>query len=132
MRREIAIRRALRVADRVREAGGLIPTPRATHEFFEVKKIWLFGSTAKGSESPNDIDLLYEGNYCGARYTSIEGKQLHKFFLGMGVKVPVDSEYAALKIIAKGCGMVRLHDAKIDGEIAYPRIQLYPINELAA
>ena len=43
------------------------PTPRGESEFYPVKKAWVFGSTIKGSDAPNDLDVLLFAENAGAR-----------------------------------------------------------------
>ena len=55
------------IARRLVSVNGLIPTHRGDHEFYLVKKAWVFGSTIKGSDAPNDLDVLLFAENAGAR-----------------------------------------------------------------
>lgn len=60
MKRETALRYAREIANRVHGVGGLIATPQCNREAVRISRMWVFGSTAKGSAAPNDLDLLIE------------------------------------------------------------------------
>lgn len=60
MNRILAVKNLYRVLQRVRNINGIFATPHENHEFVKIKSVWLFGSVAKGSEKPNDIDIFVE------------------------------------------------------------------------
>ena len=65
MRREIALRYVDKIAQRLHSVNGVLATPLCNQEAVRFKRVWVFGSTAKGAESPNDLDLLIEAEGCG-------------------------------------------------------------------
>ncbi len=156
MKRSTAIKRALEIADRVKKCNGIIGTPECEFTAFRIKRMWLFGSTAKGYENPNDVDILIDGGECGliqfanwknkksmAGFVNDRKKRLDrsfvKFRLGKtdkgylrscGVYTAVSSRITALRGISGSGKMVRFHEFDVDGNLAHPRIMLYPRNDL--
>lgn len=45
---------------RIKNINGIFATPHENDEYLKIKKVWLFGSLAKGSEDPNDVDIFIE------------------------------------------------------------------------
>lgn len=60
MKRATALKNATKIADRLRGINGIYCSPLCDDDFLKVKRVWLFGSTAKGSENPNDLDIFVE------------------------------------------------------------------------
>ena len=71
MKLETALRHAAEIARRLESVNGLIPTPRGEREFYLVKKAWVFGSTIKGSDAPNDLGGLLFAERAGARQNTL-------------------------------------------------------------
>ena len=123
---------ALAIAERLKSAAGVICTPGTSHEALRVKRAWVFGSTAKGSEHPNDLDIILEMYACGRRFwqkgsvqrrTRPGGARLDRaFFLSHRVRKPVSCQEEALRWIRGTAKMVRFHDYGIDGELADGKI----------
>lgn len=142
MKRATAKRMALTIAERLKSAAGVIGTPGSDHEALRVKRAWVFGSTAKGSEHPNDLDIIMEMHECGRRFwqkgavqkrTRPGGARLDRaFFRTHRVRMPVSCQQDALRWIRGTMKMVRLHDYGIDGHLADGKIMIYPRNELRA
>lgn len=156
MKRKTAIKTALKLAERVKNCSGVIGTPECEYTAFRIKRMWLFGSTAKGCENPNDVDILIDGGECGLiQFANWKNKKsmagfvkdrkrksdrtFVKFRLGKtnkgylrscGVCTAVSSRLTALRMIKGNSKMVRFHEYEVDGNLAHPRIMLYPRNEL--
>jgi len=155
LKRSTAIKTALEIADRVKKWNGIIGTPECEFTAFRIKRMWLFGSTAKGYENPNDVDILIDGGECGLiQFANWKNKKSMagfikdrkkrtdrysvKFRLGKtdkgylrscGVYTAVSSRITALRMIKGNSKMVRFHEFEVDGNLAYPRIMLYPRND---
>ena len=142
MKRETAIRNAVKVADRIRKSNGLIGTPECERETVKIKKAWLFGSTAKGKPDPNDVDILIEYDLIGRRQHT--NCRAHRGFprtnaavdkeckRRYGISVPKSAWSATVRLLSRNMKMIRIHDANTDGEIAHPRIMIYPRMDLPA
>jgi hypothetical protein len=136
MKRAVAIKKALTVAGNLRKAAGLIGTPGTEFEAVRVKRAWLFGSTVKGKENPNDVDILLEVEEVGRHTRFGKGGRLDKDMArryGRGCGYTVSSTKEAYRFIKGGMTMIRLHNAKWDGEfgdIAETKVLIYPRNDL--
>jgi hypothetical protein len=94
----------------------------------------VFGSTAKGSDSPNDLDVIIDYEYIGNKrkmYRSDGGvnKQLRynkEYLRRYGILIPVCSLDAAITELRKNMKKISIHEMSVDGELAVPRIQIYP------
>lgn len=139
MRRATALRAAETIAARVKAHGGLIGTPHADYEAVRIKRVWLFGSTAKGSEAPNDVDILLEYIRCGRhqlcgkwrRYRASNAKLAKRYYRSTGIKTAICAANEALRHLRGALKMVRFHSFDVDGDLAHPRILLYPRNDLS-
>lgn len=60
MKRSLAVKNLYRVLQRIKNINGIFATALHDHEFVKIKRVWLFGSLAKGSDDPNDIDIFIE------------------------------------------------------------------------
>lgn len=95
MKRETAIRYAHEIARRVHAVNGLLATPGCEFEAVRIRRIWVFGSTVKGKQNPNDLDVLIDMQYAG-RY-----------------RVAAKSRYAKIRTT----GQHALRDSLCDGQI---------------
>lgn len=131
MKLHTSIKNALTVADRVRAVNGILATPCCRFPAIRISRVWLFGSTVKFKDEPNDTDLLIEYRYVGDRTTRGGGVRYDRQYLkSYGVKSAIDSVDEMHKYLRGRLKMVRLHSAEVDGPIAYPRVLLYPRNDL--
>lgn len=73
MKQKTAINNVKKIRERLVKSTGIIHTPFASHPYFKIKKVWLFGSFAKGKKEPSDIDIIYEGTPCGNYRWHIKG-----------------------------------------------------------
>ena len=144
MKRETAIRNVQRIADTLHETNGLIGTAGTSYDAVRIKRAWVFGSTAKGSEHPNDVDILLDISNAGRRYWTNKGKlhrgcnrygaRLDKYFVKRGLQLPVDAQQEAMRRIRGTMKMVRLHEFHIDGDfgdIPQTKVMIYPRNDFA-
>ena len=143
MKAKTAINNAMKIAERIKLLNGLIGTPGTGFECFRIKRAWVIGSTIKGKENPNDLDIILDAEECGRRFNTVKlyrkcskwphyyGAKLHKEYLRRyGMYSPVSCEYEAHKYLRGWLKMARIHDWKIDHEAASQRIMIYPRNDL--
>lgn len=136
MKYETAIKNAREIAARIKKVNGLIGTPGCEYDVFKIRRAWLFGSTAKGKSNPGDVDILIEGHAVGRRLfagcranrgvpwsNALADKEFKRRY---GISVSKSSKMNAVLFLTKNMKMIRVHDYSVDGEIAYPRIMLYP------
>lgn len=60
MKRNTALKNLSNLVKKVRGVNGIYVTPLCNSEFVKIKRIWVFGSVAKGAENPNDLDVFIE------------------------------------------------------------------------
>lgn len=131
MKRATALRYANEVARRVHSVNGLLATPHCSREAARISRIWVFGSTVKGSERPNDLDLLIEINGVGLFRGVKNGAKLDKTcFRSYGIRSGLDATDYALKWLTKGMKMVSRHTTNNEGAKLDVKVLLYPRNDL--
>ena len=103
MKRKTAIKNIMRMVERLEDCNGKFSTPEACiYGTFQFESLHVFGSTAKGSDSPGDIDILFDGAGCEQN--------------GIGYYYGVqDASCIALKQLRKGMKMVSFHYLEADG-----------------
>jgi len=142
MKLDTAINHANEIARRLRNLSGIIGTPDAAWEALRIKRAWVFGSTAKGKSHPNDLDVLLEMFPVGRRNmvgkpryqrpgVTGNAKKCHKYEKIFGIIAPISTTETALRRLRTGMKMVRFHDIDIDGNLAFPRIMIYPRNDIS-
>jgi len=127
MKRTTAIKNANRIAEKLMSVCGIICTQEAVFDAVRVKRAWVFGSTAKGSAKPNDLDILVEMKVCG-KFQRGNAKRVR------GLYGRVCWFDAARRFIRDGMKMVRIHDYDIEkglGDIISTAILIYPRNDLS-
>ena len=130
MKRATALRYSIEIARRVHAVNGLLGTPLCDFEFVRIKRIWIFGSTAKGSQEPNDLDVLIDFVECGRHRTWRQTKVDKRYFHNYGIKFAPDSSYECLKWLSKGMKMVSRHNLRNEGaaidfkKLIYPRYDM--------
>ena len=133
MKRETALRYAREIARRLHEVNGLLATPVCNYEAVRVSRVWVFGSTAKGSENPNDLDVMIElrcmvGRHRTWRQSTIDKDARRRH----GIRVARDNRDVFLKWLTKGMRGVSRHCrdtdcVKLDVQtLIYPRYDLEP------
>ena len=126
MKIETALRYAAEITRRLESVNGLIPTPRGGSEFYLVKKAWVFGSTIKGSDVPNDLDVLLFAENAGARQTwQIVGFD-PVYYKAHRLRRTRRTDNEALMWLRKGMKMVSLHDTEGDETIFDKKVEIYP------
>lgn len=79
-----------------------------------VLKIWVFGSTAKGSLNPNDLDLLIRMRADGVRQTWREAGVDPEYLRSCGIKAARDPKREAYMWLTRGMRMVSRHDFDVE------------------
>lgn len=145
MKLEAAIGKAKIIAERITKANGLIGTPECSFEAYRIKRAWLFGSAAKGKENPRDVDILIEAREAGRPQRTQKNKRNVKdrrfnrtcnakidkqYYRSYGMVRGICTYKTAESFLRGNLKMVRFHSLEIDGEIAYPRILIYPRMDL--
>lgn len=137
MKRRTAISHVKVVKERLLQCNGVIGTPASEFEFVRIKRAWVFGSTAKGNETPGDVDILVEILPAGrmlatnalARQCGRRGGARNHPARGAPKTYPACSFTNAYRFLSAGMKMVRFHDLAVDGQfgdIAATRILIYP------
>jgi predicted nucleotidyltransferase len=133
MKRTTAIQTIREITHKLFECNGLIETPGCSSAHYKIQELWLFGSTAKGSQTPNDIDLLYIGDSVGPyrRVGTDPSIELDKDYLRRyGIARTKPSNIAAFHLLIGKKKMVRMHSFEVEEDLAHPRILLFPTCEL--
>lgn len=60
MKYSTAINNLNRIVEKIESINGIYCAPLCYQDFIKIKRVWLFGSVAKGAENPNDLDLFIE------------------------------------------------------------------------
>ena len=60
MTRKQALRHAAEITRRLNAVNGIVWTRKASHDATVVRCVWVRGSTARGSECPDDADILVD------------------------------------------------------------------------
>ena len=131
MKRTTALRYADEIAARVRSVNGLLSTPLANREAVRISRVWVFGSTVKGSPAPNDLDLLIETKAVGRVRTWKQGKLDRRAVRSFGVRRAISASDEAYKWLTKGMKKVSRHCFEAEqGLDLSPLVMLYPRNDL--
>ena len=130
MKRTTALRYAHEVARRVHAVNGLLATPVCDNEAVRIKRMWVFGSTVKGSQTPNDLDLLIELVRCGRRRTWRQSKADKRYLNDHGIRVAPDCRHAALVWLTRGMRMVSRHCTDVECVPIDVKVLIYPRMDL--
>lgn len=130
MKRETAIRYAHEIARRLHNVNGVLATPVCRSEAVRFKRVWVFGSTVKGSQTPNDLDLLIEAEECGRHYSWRQSRLDKEMRRRYGYMLAVSSIDESFKWLTKGMKRVSRHLVLYDLSVANPRVLIYPRNDL--
>jgi len=131
MKRTTALRYADEIAARVRSVNGLLATPLANREAVRIKRVWVFGSTVKGSPAPNDLDLLIECVEVGRKRTWKQGKLDRQFLHSFRERRAIRATNEAYKWLSKGMKKVSRHCFEAERGIDLsPLVMIYPRNDL--
>lgn len=119
MKRKLALTRLNRMLERLRSINGICATPQYDQPFSKIRRAWVFGSVAKGSEEPNDIDVFVEFVTPEIRHQDryqLRNWQVYYDDLGRFVKLfdynkfgreVVNKNYLIDREFYKDCGCVR-------------------------
>lgn len=133
MRKETALRYAAEITARVRRVNGLLATPLCDKEAVRIRRVWVFGSTVKGSAAPNDLDVLLDLAPVGRYRNWKQGKLDRRRARAFGVRLALCSRDEAYKWLTKGMRKVSRHDYEAErGLHLYPLVLIYPRNDLPA
>lgn len=151
MKLSTSLKNASRIASKVKGLNGIICTPTTTNKAVKIKRMWLFGSTVKGKENPNDTDILIE--YVVTPETTQRGGHGDNQLLGFGkyklwsvaaskscwfnryYNMGKSAEVECLKFLRGGMKKVRFHIWERDGQVGdipETKVMIYPINKLEA
>lgn len=110
MKRATALRYCKEIHDRLTEVNGRLPTPRGEFTFITIEAVWVFGSTAKGSAQPRDLDILVKfGDEVGALQSVEEAGFDPAYYRSCGFKRPRSSRREALMWLTHGMRGVSRH-----------------------
>lgn len=126
MKLQTALRYASEVARRVHAVNGLLATPLCEYEAVRISRIWVFGSTIKGSQEPNDLDLLIELRPVGRHRTWRQGKLDKRSLRDYGYRVAISSEAYALMWLTKGMKKVSRHTTRSEAAELDVKVLMYP------
>lgn len=74
MKIDLAERYVQRIVDRCKSVNGLLATPLCDVEAVRIHQVWIFGSTVKGLQEPNDLDVMISYDLVGRRRSWKQGK----------------------------------------------------------
>lgn len=133
MKLSTALRYAEEIARRLRRVNGLIATPLCDREAVRIRRAWVFGSTIKGSQAPNDLDVLLEIHGVGGARDWRHGKLDKRALRSYGYWHAISSTNEALKWISRGMRNVSRHCTDLEGGLDLgPKVMIYPRNDLPA
>lgn len=131
MKLSTAIRIALEIRAKIRSVNGLLGTPDCSCTAMRIRRAWVFGSTVKGSAAPGDVDILIELHRVGRQQSVGRGAKLCKDSARRhGYRVSRSPEKSAVKWLRGNLKKVSFHALEEDGRFAWPRVMIYPRNDL--
>jgi predicted nucleotidyltransferase len=131
MRRERALRYALEIARRLHAVQGFVATPGCEFDAYQISRVWVFGSTAKGSPEPNDLDILIDMHSVGMLQLYTEGRRLDKYkWKAYRIKVCHSGSNEVLKWLTKGMQKVSRHVLHDEAAVIDVKYLIYPRWEL--
>lgn len=96
MKRKTAITNLNKIIEKLHSINGIYCAPLCDNEFVKVKRAWVFGSVAKGSENPNDLDIFIE-IYWTPRCEQPRRKSQRKMFRNSGQRMKLHGGFKADK-----------------------------------
>ena len=127
MKRKTAIRYLSTIAERLHGINGLLATPNTCSEAVRCSRVWVFGSTAKGSALPNDLDILIEAKEAGRRYAWTRGRKLDREYTRRyGMNATPSSMDEFLKWLTRGMRKVSRHRVGNECMPIDVKILIYP------
>ena len=132
MKIQTALRYAAEVSRRIHAVNGVLSTPVCRNEAVRISRVWVFGSTVKGSQAPNDLDLLIEIRPVGRARTAKQTRVDHRVLRNYGYKLaPCSVEYA-LKWLTKGMKKVSRHTTESEAAELDVKVLIYPRCDMGA
>lgn len=110
----------------------MVATPLCESEAARISRIWVFGSTVKGSSAPNDLDLLIEMRAVGRRLNWRQARVDKRYYRSCGIRVAPSCRHTALVWLSKGMRKVSRHLADEEQIPIDVKVMIYPRNDLAA
>ena len=112
MKRKTALKYAREIARRVHSVNGIVCTPNTNYTATKIRRIWVFGSTIKGAEYPNDLDILIDMR-CDQRVPWKRGRKIDKrYHHSYGCHVLPCSRKETMKWLTKNMKNVSRHDLR--------------------
>lgn len=127
MKIETAVKYAKEVARRVHEVNGKVLTPTASREWVIISRIWVFGSTVKGSLNPNDLDLLIDMKPFGEYFRPPERPFDKEYRRRYGMYTCQDPIERALIWLTKGMRQVSRHRTYTEAVVIDVKKLIYPV-----
>lgn len=135
MKRSTAVHHVFVVAQRLRDTCGIVCVPNAGHGAVRVRRAWVFGSTAKGADSPNDVDILIDCSEVGPWSAWSPGRKLdRRYRRSFGICLMPDATERFIIWLRSGMTKVSVHRFSQDGRLLanevkvmiYPRMDFSP------
>ena len=133
MKRLTALRNLREIERRLHVVNGILATPNCERDAYRVSRVWVFGSVAKGSETPNDVDVMIEGREVGRFHRWCRGRVLDKRYRhACGMSTAPASRQAFLVWLTKGMKKVSRHCTESDAVELDVKYLIYPRWEMPA
>lgn len=131
MKLATALRYATEIARRVHSVNGVLETPTCSNHGTKFKQIWVFGSSVKGSQNPNDLDILIDHELVLPHRSIEQGARLDNEYLRRyGVRKGVNSGHDAFIWLTKGMKNVSRHSRHLEAIEIDVKVLIYPVDEL--
>lgn len=139
MKIKTAIHHVKQIRERIRRVNGLIGTPEAGRYCFKIRTAYVFGSTVKGKDCPNDVDILIDGREVGelqgTSKINLGNRRNAKIVRnGFWKNYPIRSQTQAYKYLGHGMKMIRFHDYNFErtfGDIDKTKVMIYPRDDFS-
>ena len=133
MKIDLAERYAQRIAERCKSVNGLLATPLCDFEAVRIHQVWIFGSTVKGSQEPNDLDVMVRYNQVGRRRNWRQGKLDLQARRSWGYSRAICASKEMYKWLSKGMKHVSRHNYEAEkGLDLGVMVMIYPRNDFPA
>ena len=134
MKRQTAIKYVHELNRRLCSIDGVLSTPNHNYDFVKFERAWLFGSTAKGAENPNDVDIFIELQEVGKHNRYVDGGEIlldKEYYRRYGMKFAKKANDAALMWLRKGMKKISFHIVGDDliFDTVDKKIMIYPQND---
>lgn len=134
MRIQTAIKYALEIRRRIRSVNGVLATPLCRFEAIRIARVWVFGSTVKGSQAPNDLDVLLDIRCAGRHRTWRQAKLSKRALRSCGVWLAPESDDEFLKWLTRGMRKVSRHVLSSEPSLEHDldvKVLLYPRDDFS-